>query len=69
MMFENVKNAEKFGKTKKDYLIFKLIKHNKMKSFEWEIPPYGNYKQYLLLVKNYNKYGMKFSNLLEKVLN
>ena len=27
MMFEDLKEADKFGKTKRDYLIFKLIAH------------------------------------------
>ena len=67
MMFDEIKSAEKWGKSKKDYLIFKLIKHNKMRSFEWEILPYGNYRQYLSLVKNYNKYGIKFHNILNEL--
>ena len=58
MMFEDLKEADKFGKTKRDYLIFKLIKHNKMRSFEWEVLPYGNYKQYLSLVRNYQKFSI-----------
>ncbi len=44
MMFEDIKKAENFGKTKNDYVIFKLVKHKGMKPFEWGVLPFGRYK-------------------------
>ena len=67
MMFEDVKKADKFGKTKKEYIIFKLIKHKGMKSFEWEILSYGRYKEYLALIKNYNKHRGEFDFLMKRL--
>ena len=54
-MFENIKRADKFGKTKGDYIIFKLIKEKDMNEFEWEILPYGKYKTYNLILNLYSK--------------
>ncbi len=68
MMFNNIKEADKFGKTKKDYIIFKLIKHRGMKYFEWEIMPYGGYKEYLALIKEYNKHRGEFDFLMKEFL-
>lgn len=65
-MFENIKKADKFGRTKKDYIIFRLIKHEKFKQFEWEIMPYGRYKEYSALTKAYNKHRKEFNFLIVK---
>ncbi|MEK6760484.1 MAG: hypothetical protein AABX93_01020 [Nanoarchaeota archaeon] len=54
-MFENIKLADKFGKTKGDCIIFKLIKEKNMNEFEWEILPYGKYKTYDLILNLYSK--------------
>lgn len=40
-----------------------------MKSFEWKILPFGRYKEYLVLVKNYNKHRKEFNFLLKKIVN
>ena len=68
MMFEDLKKADKFGRTKKDYIIFKLIKHKNFKKFEWEILPCGRYKDYLALVKAYNKHRREFDFLIKRFL-
>ena len=65
IMFDDIKKAEKFGKSKKDYLIFRLLKNKNMKEFEWEILPYGNYYEYIGIVKSYQKYGKKFHRFIE----
>ena len=54
-MFENIKQADKFGKIKGDYIIFKLIKEKDMNEFEWEILPYGKCKTYNLILNLYSK--------------
>lgn len=54
-MFENIELADMFGKTKKDYIIFRLVKQKNMKAFEWEILPYGKYKIYLKILEWYGK--------------
>ena len=63
MMFDNAKDAEKFGRTKKDYLIFRLLWHRKFKAFAWALLPYGNYKLYEAALKLYQK----CRKLLEKL--
>jgi len=52
-MFESEDEAEKFGKKKRKYLIFKLIKQKRMKEFEWEILHYGMADIYLMFLKNF----------------
>ena len=54
-MFENLKRADAFGRIKKDYIIFKLIKEKNMNEFEWEILPYGKHKTYNLILNLYAK--------------
>lgn len=54
-MFENIKQADKFGGTKGDYIIFKLVKHKGMDEFEWEILPYGKHKTYSLILNLYTE--------------
>lgn len=54
-MFENIKQADGFGKIKKDYIIFRLIKEKDMNEFEWEILPYGKYKAYNVILDLYAK--------------
>lgn len=56
MMFDDTKEAEKFGRTKKDYLIFRLLWRRKFKSFAWALLPYGNYKLYEAALKLYWKF-------------
>ena len=68
MMFDDIDAAIKFGNKKKDYIVFKLIKHKDFKLFEWEILPYGRYKEYLALVQNYNKHKNKFDFLIKDFL-
>lgn len=50
-MFESLKDAQKFTKKKRNFLIFKLLKEKKMMQFEWKILPYGKAKIYLGLLK------------------
>lgn len=59
-MFESEIEAEKFAQGKKDYLIFALITQKNMQEFSWKILPYGKYKIYTLLFKNYRKYKTGF---------
>ena len=54
-MFKTISEAKKFGKKKKDFLIFKLINHKKMQEFEWKLLPYGNGEAYLTLIKFFRK--------------
>lgn len=66
-MFENVKDAEIFGKKKKDYLIFKLLWNKNYKTFAWTLLPYGNYKLYERALRFYRKYkGRKM--IIERIL-
>ncbi len=55
-MFDNEPDAEEFAKAKKDYIIFALVKQERMEEFEWEILPYGKYKLYMKLLRFYQKY-------------
>ena len=57
-MFDSLAKARKFGEKKRDYLIFKLMKHKKMKEFEWKILPYGNADFYINLIKIHRKHGL-----------
>ena len=66
-MFDNIKTAEKFGKTKKDYLIFRLLWHKKYKEYCWEVLPYGDYKIYQAGLKFYQKHKNK-KFIIEKLL-
>ena len=67
-MFEDLKKAVKFGKTKKDYIIFRLIKHKNYSDYEWGILENEKYKIYLSLLNIYKKhkkkldYFMRFRN-------
>lgn len=66
-MFNEVEKARKFAETKKDYIIFGLVKQKNMEEFEWEILPYGQHKLYLLAVRLYRKYGSKILNLFKNL--
>lgn len=55
-MFSNVEQAEKFGKLKRDYLIFRLVWRKKFQEFSWMLLPCGNYKLYVQALKFYQKY-------------
>ena len=64
-MFNEVEKAKKFAESKKDYIIFDLIKQKNMEDFEWDILPYGQHKLYNLAVRLYRKYGSKLLNLIK----
>ena len=64
-MFNEVEKAKKFAESKKDYIIFDLIKQKNMEDFEWDILPYGQHKLYSLAVRLYRKYGSKLLNLIK----
>ena len=49
-MFEDIAKARSFGEKKKDYLVFKLLRHKNFNEFSWALLPYGNYKLYYFLV-------------------
>ena len=65
-MFDDVESAKRFGESKKDYLIFRLLWHKKFRTFAWTLLPYGNYKLYERALRFYQKYkGRK--KFLEKI--
>ena len=67
-MFRGAKEADKFGRTKKEYIIFKLIKRSGTQ-YEWEIIPCGEYRLYNDLLKIYGKGGLsKLFGAIEKNL-
>lgn len=55
-MFDTVDDARRFAKKKHDYLIFHLISQKNMKDFSWELLPFGSYRFYLNILKNYQRY-------------
>ena len=64
-MFDSIKQAQKFGESKKDYVVFRLLWHKRFKTFAWELLPYGNYKLYRSALKLYQKYkGKKIIEML-----
>lgn len=50
-MFNLEEEAEQFGETKEDYVIFALEKQKNMEEFSWKLLPYGRYLLYSRLVK------------------
>ena len=66
-MFENVKDAEKFGKKKNDYIIFRLLWNKNYKTFAWTLLPYGNHKLYERALRFYQKYKGKKA-VIERIL-
>jgi len=64
-MFNQVEKARKFAETKKDYIIFGLVKQQKMKDFEWKLLPFGEHRLYKLAIRLYQKYGNKLVKLLK----
>lgn len=52
-MFDSLEEAKKFCKNKKIFLIFKLVKHKKMKEFEWKILPYGSSRYYFKILSKF----------------
>lgn len=54
-MFDDIAEADKFGRTKGDYVIFSLVKQAKMEEFAWKLLPYGNYRLYTSVVGGYKK--------------
>lgn len=67
-MFDDEKEAVEFAKSKNEYIIFSLIKQNNMEDFSWRILPYGNYKIYLILLRNYHRYKGNILKFLKKVI-
>ncbi len=66
-MFDKIEPAKRFGESKKDYLIFRLLWHKRFKEFAWTLLPYGNHKLYERALKFYQKYkGRK--KFVEKIL-
>ncbi|MEK6809264.1 MAG: hypothetical protein AABY40_01190 [Nanoarchaeota archaeon] len=66
-MFDKIEPAKKFGESKKDYLIFRLVWHKKFREFSWRLMPYGNYKIYENALKFYQKYNGK-KMIIERLL-
>lgn len=58
-MFESAEAADKFGKTKKDYVIFRLVWHKNHKDYCWTIMPYGKYRLYQKGINFYKKRGTR----------
>lgn len=66
-MFEGLDEAIKFSKDKKDFLVFKLLKQKNLEDFSWEILPYGQYKLYDMLMKNYKRYRGNLLKIVQKM--
>jgi len=66
-MFENVEHAKVYGKWKKDYLIFKLLRHKNHREYTWTLMPYGNHKLYEMALRFYQKHHKKKA-IIEKML-
>ena len=66
-MFDDIKSAEKFGRTRKDYIMFRLLWNKNYKTFGWTILPYGKYKTYTGALNLYNKYKNK-GTIVERIL-
>jgi hypothetical protein len=58
-MFDTVEEAEKFAKTKDDYITFKLIRQTNLIDFEREILPLGRWQLYQTMLENYKKHRSK----------
>lgn len=63
-MFEDEKIADKFAKSKKDYIIFALVKQENMEEFEWVLLPYGHHDLYKKLLRYYQKHKHNIGTLL-----
>lgn len=55
-MFDDINMAKDFGEKKKDYLIFRLLKHKNFNEFSWALLPHGNYKLYQNALAFYQKH-------------
>lgn len=66
-MFIDVEKAKHFSRSKKDYIIFALVKQKNMQDFEWKILPYGKHRLYQLAIRLYRKYGSGIIKLLNKM--
>jgi len=64
-MFDDLEEAKQFAKSKKDCLVFSLLKQKKMKDFDWKLLPLGEYRLYKLAIRLYQKYGNKLVKLLK----
>jgi hypothetical protein len=52
-MFDDEKAAERFGRTKKDFVVFRLLWQRNLKEFGWVILPYGKQRLYKTFLKIY----------------
>ncbi len=52
-MFDDIHKAEEFGKEKKNYIIFALVRQKKMAEFSWKLLPYGKHRLYKLILNTY----------------
>ena len=52
-MFDSETEADRFGRNKRDFIIFKLLQQQDMETFSWELLPYGKYKMYQRVIKWY----------------
>ncbi len=66
-MFDDLEDSIKFSEDKKDFLIFKLLKQKNLEDFSWEILPYGQYKLYDMLMKNYKRYKGNLLNIVRRI--
>ena len=64
-MFDDLEEAKQFAKSKKECIIFALVKQKNMKDFEWKILPLGEHRLYRLAIRLYQKYGNKLVQLLK----
>ena len=64
-MYDSEEKAKQYAKTKKNCIVFALVKQENMKDFEWKILPYGEYKLYKLAIRLYRRYGSKLIKLLK----
>lgn len=64
-MFADLEEAKQFAKSKKDCLVFSLLKQKNMKDFEWELLPLGEHRLYKLAIRLYQKYGDNLVKLLK----
>lgn len=67
-MFEDEKEAADFAKDKKDYIIFSLLKQKNMETFSWKLLPYGNYRIYLMLIRNYYRFRGNLLKIVKKIV-
>jgi hypothetical protein len=69
-MFETEEEADRFGQEKGDFIVFRLVQQEEMKTFTWEVLPYGQHRLYQKIVDFYKRHHDKEAlfQLVEKVL-